>query len=318
MFLLSSSYNAQYKMKSCSNFYNPSLALMNPNYWIDEFLPKVDSDLILMIQGDSFLCHHLDPEKWRDVAFVGGVWPRVHVHPEIKMCGYMPAKWRSWTHKQRMWESQQQGSLERINMQNKPPVNRPTKLQNMTFPPICTGGRAPVGNGGLSLRSRKWMVEAITNCPHTLYSGMNTSDMINLACLVHNAENEDVYFSIVLAGLQAPLPMAFEAALFSAEMLFPEEVTSFYGELSTEDKERYVQQRWGEDGVSLFKQMQGNDYTVPIGMHKPWWYHSDEVLQTTDMLHHCKFLKYMYRPEDSKYGDILNEGKKVVWAGVGH
>mmetsp|Transcript_41634 Transcript_41634/g.60938 ORF Transcript_41634/g.60938 Transcript_41634/m.60938 type:complete len:300 (+) Transcript_41634:991-1890(+) len=295
MFLLSSSYNAQYKMKSCSNFYNPSLAFMNPNYWIDEFLPKVDSDLILMIQGDSFLCHHLDPEKWRDVAFVGGVWPRVLDHPKIKMCGYMPAKWRSWTHKQRMWESQQQGSLYKF------PVNRPTKLQNMTFPPICTGGRAPVGNGGLSLRSRKWMVEAITNCPQTLYSGMNTSDMINLACLVHDLVYEDVYFGIVLAGLQAPLPMAFEAALFSAEMLFPEEVTSFYGELSMEDKERYVQQRWGEDGVSLYKHMQGNDYTVPIGMHKPWWYHSDEVLQKEEMLQHCKFLKYMYQPKDSSY-----------------
>eukprot|EP00957_Ditylum_brightwellii_P165435 12595206-Ditylum_brightwellii.AAC.1 len=83
--------------------------------------------------------------------------------------------------------------------------------------------------------------------------------------------------------IQAPLPMAFEAALFSAEMLFPEEVTSFYGELSMEDKERYVQQRWGEDGVSLYKHMQGNDYTVPIGMHKPWWYHSDEVLQKEEM-----------------------------------
>eukprot|EP00957_Ditylum_brightwellii_P197721 15063774-Ditylum_brightwellii.AAC.1 len=246
-----------------------------------------------MIQGDSFLCHHLDPNKWRDVAFVGGVWPkdasRLNPSPPEGMCMFMPARWRSWTRKQRMWESQQQqqGGVVKNgkNKKKKHPVNRPTKMLNMTFPPICTGGKGPVGNGGLSLRSRTWMAEAITNCPHSSYSGMNTSDM-DLACSVLGVDNEDAYFGIVLAGLQAPLPTAFEAALFSAEMLFPEEVTSFYGELSTEDKERYVQHRWGQDGVSLFKQMQGNDYTVPIGMHKPWWYHSDEVLQTTDMLHH--------------------------------
>eukprot|EP00957_Ditylum_brightwellii_P056014 4245130-Ditylum_brightwellii.AAC.1 len=72
------------------------------------------------------------------------------------------------------------------------------------------------------------MVEAITNYSHTLYARVNTSSL-DLACL----------------SLLAPLPMAFEASLLSAEMLFPEEVTSFYGELPRDEKETYVQHRLG-------------------------------------------------------------------------
>eukprot|EP00957_Ditylum_brightwellii_P037554 2840374-Ditylum_brightwellii.AAC.1 len=124
----------QCNVESRSNFYIPSWVFMNMNYWIDEFIDAVDSDLILMIQGDSFLCHYLDPDNWRDVTFVGGIGPN---------------------------------------------------------------GEVRHGN--------------------SIYGSHNNK------CL------------------QAPLPMAFEASLLSAEMLFPEEVTLFYGELLRDEKETYVQ-----------------------------------------------------------------------------
>ena len=59
----------KYDLKSCLNFYNPSFLFENYQYWgPDEFDPS-DSDQILMMQGDAVLCHDLNTEKWKDVAW---------------------------------------------------------------------------------------------------------------------------------------------------------------------------------------------------------------------------------------------------------
>jgi len=151
----------QCNVESCSNFYNPSWVFMDQNYWIDESIDEVDSDLILMIQWDSFLCHYLDPDNWRDVTFVGGVGPskpsRPNPSPTEGICLFMPARWRSWTRKQRMWESQQQGKrgVENNNKvkntkKKKRAIHLPAKMLNTSFPPVCDGGKMLVGKRFIS------------------------------------------------------------------------------------------------------------------------------------------------------------------------
>ena len=50
--------------------------MMNLHYWEDGFLEGGESDLVLVLQYNSVLCHRLDPNLWRYVAFVGGSWPK--------------------------------------------------------------------------------------------------------------------------------------------------------------------------------------------------------------------------------------------------
>lgn len=67
------------------------------------------------------------------------------------------------------------------------------------------GVGSTVGNGGLSLRDRSWMIR----CLHTIpYDESQYS-------------TEDVYFANALKSIQAPLPSTSEAAEFSFEHVYP-------------------------------------------------------------------------------------------------
>eukprot|EP00590_Aulacoseira_subarctica_P009004 CAMPEP_0172437670 /NCGR_PEP_ID=MMETSP1064-20121228/72387_1 /TAXON_ID=202472 /ORGANISM="Aulacoseira subarctica , Strain CCAP 1002/5" /LENGTH=264 /DNA_ID=CAMNT_0013186169 /DNA_START=274 /DNA_END=1065 /DNA_ORIENTATION=- len=61
----------KYQLPSCTDFYSPSNAWMSVNYWKDEFIDKVDSDMILIMQIDGVLCRDFDVNLWKDLAFVG-------------------------------------------------------------------------------------------------------------------------------------------------------------------------------------------------------------------------------------------------------
>ncbi len=61
--------HAKYGLRSCLNFYNPSFLFENHRYWGPDEFDLSDSDLILMMQGDAVLCHDLNTEKWKDVAW---------------------------------------------------------------------------------------------------------------------------------------------------------------------------------------------------------------------------------------------------------
>ena len=74
-----------------------------------------------------------------------------------------------------------------MNMKHTP--LQPKEILPETFPPVCEDGRGPVGNGGLSLRSRKWMIKAIETCPHVTNSGLEIDDQ-PLACKVFEKVNE--------------------------------------------------------------------------------------------------------------------------------
>jgi hypothetical protein len=105
------------------------------------------------------------------------------------MCRAMPARWKSWLRPQRKWEQNKQT---KHNVSNATKI-RTTSLPNIrmqlpsTFPIICTNGIAPVGNGGLYLRNRTWMIRAIEACPHDRYSG---HDLKLAGCNVLEKTNE--------------------------------------------------------------------------------------------------------------------------------
>lgn len=137
--------HTKYNFTSCSNFFNPSNALMNIHYWKDEFINNVDSDIILVIQEDAVLCHHFDVNLWDDLAFVGGIWPPKWSY-KFGWCQQLTVLWRALTLKKRL----------RLMRERNPESKTVSILQN-----LCTNGYGPTGNGGLSLRNRNWMIRGM-------------------------------------------------------------------------------------------------------------------------------------------------------------
>jgi hypothetical protein len=296
--------HSKYGLTSCSDFFNPSRALMNVHYWQDEFLDGVDSDMILVMQDDSVLCHAFNVTLWKDLAYVGALWaPKENplwLVPKVGMCKTISLYWRSWTLRYRKLD--------------------PNIL-------MCKPGYGPVGNGGLSLRSKSWMIRAIQTCPFTPYSGLPRGAAPgSTGCQVTRNINEDVYFATVLYGINAPMPLAYEASLFTTEMLWPEQADEFYGPYTNQSKYDIVTKRWGEgnDGLLKYQRMQNKETygsiasiqqqdlrTVPIGLHKPWWYHPNQILLGSQILQECKFLKYMFDPDkESRWDSAMAEIKK--------
>ena len=285
--------HTKYKLKSCSDFFNPSSALMNIHYWKDEFIDNVDSEMILVVQDDAVLCHPFDISLWNDLAFVGGLWP---------------PKWSykfGWCHQMAvLWKGLILAKQNRLRRQNQPQYQSVSQLKN-----LCTNGYGPTGNGGFSLRNKNWMIRAIQECPYLPFSGTTNK---NTECSLKKFQNEDLYFGTVLLGLEAPLPSAYEAALFSTEMLWPEQAEEFFGTYTQSQRNALIERRWGSDGLPLFERMQnpkvyGADFnasllrTVSIGLHKPWHYQPNDILDGKQVTAECKFLKYIFKPSMTKY-----------------
>lgn len=292
---------------SCSDYGNPSSALMNINYWTDEFIDGVDSDFVLFIQDDAVVCHSFDVESYRDFALIGAVWSKQSFQLKEGMCNGMPLRWSSWLSSQKRWERQQKRGVSSIPAEKRLP--KPGIFLNTSFPDICSHGIGPVGNGGLSLRSRSWAIKAIETCPHVKFSAVNMDESVH-ACKVIEEINEDLYFGIVFRGIDAPLPPAYEASLFSTEMLWPEQVKVMFGAVGWEDQGERYSIHHGDEHV-----------TIPAALHKPWWYHSSALLHSSEMNDACPFLNYVFPLEQSEkwkeWQRLSGEEGKQHWQGIG-
>lgn len=269
----------RYNIVNCGSW-DISTLTMNIHFWKEEFFDGIDSDSILFLQDDAVLCRYLDIDPWKNFAYVGGPWQQ-GVFPGG--CEGMRNIWRGWA-----------SSCSLTN-------------PDLNIPQLCTPGHGGlVGNGGLSLRSRQWMIQVIETCP-TEHSGLES--------YAHFGNpNEDVYFTTILNGIHAPMPTAFEASLLFVESIFPEQTFEQFFSLTSVEIEETVRRLWGNDtGMLIYDRMHDvgtylteselNNtssenlpvlYTIPVGIHKPWDYHSQELLGGVQLKQECKFLKFMY------------------------
>jgi hypothetical protein len=288
---------AKYNMKAQDDSFNPNAAFLNVHYWKDEFI-DADSDVVLIVQSDTVLCRELDLKRYQQYAWVGAVWPpKASINfplPMEGMCRGMPARWKSWLRPQRKWEKQQADIAAGKHVES--PLSKPQPLMNSNFPAVCNNGMAPVGNGGLSLRNRTWMIHAIQACPHDKLSGID--DFEKLGCKVLDKDNEDFYFGTILRGMSAPLPDGHEAALFSSESLWPQDVIKLYYN-GADDK--------NDDGGAPTISFEGRVLSVPMGFHKPWAYQSNDLLLSDQLEDSCPLLRYIFEPEQSRYQSSSEE-----------
>jgi len=270
----------KYSIQSCDSW-DISAVTMNVHFWKDEFIEGVDSNMILFMQSDVVLCRHLDIDLWTDFAYVGSSWqPAVFINGGG--CDEMRRIWHSYA--------------PLCNLQN----------PDVDLPHLCTPGHGGlVGNGGLSIRNKQWMIKAIETCP-TEYSGMDAYQHFG-------HQPEDVYFSTVLNGIQATMPTAFEASLFAVESLFPEQTLETFFPLTPEEILDTASRLWGnETGKLMYERMHRSETyitklnesdgmgsnielrTVPIGFHQAWNYYGPDILGGIQIQQECKFLKYIY------------------------
>ena len=287
--------HSKYKLKSCSDFFNPSSALMNIHYWQDEFIDNVDSHMILVIQDGAVLCHPFDIHLWNDVAMTGALWPK-DWPATLGWCEQIRMLWRMWNRAQapkRLRQGQPQST-----------TRDQIKLQH-----LCSDGYGPTGSGGFSLRNKNWMIRVIQTCPYLPYSGTSGG---STGCKVRTLESEDLYFATALIGLRAPMPSAYEGALFSTQMLWPEEADEIFGPYTPSQRDEFITKRWGSEGLSMYKRMHNTSSygdsisssllrTVSIGLHKPWNYQPNDILVGAQVAQECKFLKYIFDPSMSTY-----------------
>jgi hypothetical protein len=266
-----------YSIEKCAQW-DISAVTMNVHFWREQFIDGIDSDMILFMQSDSVLCHHLDIDLWAHFAYVGSPWGKGGLWPSS--CDVMREYWRSWAPK--------------------------CSLSNPDYdlPNLCTPGHGgAVGNGGFSLRNKTWMIQAIETCP-TKYSGLEQFS-------ADDTQPEDVYFSIILTGMHAPMPSSFEASLFATEQMFPEGADTEYFTVTPLEKAETIRRLWGDDtGPLMYERMHrvetyvsstsnesGSDiphlHTIPIGFHTPWNYHQD-VIKGVQIQQECKFLKFLF------------------------
>jgi hypothetical protein len=75
-----------YKLTDGTNYYTPSNAWMSVNYWKDEFIEKVDNEMILIVQSDSVICRESDILLWSDLSGLNWVMLRRHpINPHLTL-----------------------------------------------------------------------------------------------------------------------------------------------------------------------------------------------------------------------------------------
>lgn len=273
----------KYGVTKCDHWDGNSIFL-NERFWIDEFIDNVDSDMILTAQQDAVLCRHLDIDLWKHFAHVG-------------------APWAPW-----VWGCQNCDCMKDLWRTNAPKCNGMENYRpDESISQICTPGHGGLqGNGGLSIRNRSWIIEALNRCP-TQFSGLGAQ--------------EDVFFSTVLNALNATMPTAFEASLFAVESIFPEHTFDYYHTLNNDEITDTIQRLWGKDtGMSVYNrlhQSNSSKYTVPLGFHQLWNYgHAEKcegvahtgctalLKEQPNINEECKFLKYIYNFAEMQGGHL--------------
>ena len=168
------------------------------DYW--QSLP---TELVLSFQSDSIFCTPFDVGRFAQYAQVGAPWRDSfgHCKSRARSFNVMVANVSQEESMQRGWVSHSEE--------------------------WCPE-RGTIGNSGLSLRNRSWMMRAIATCPiaSELKSGLPTVPPGPGQCRCVPTQNslhcrEDYYFASVLTGLGAPMPTRAEAAAFSVETSAP-------------------------------------------------------------------------------------------------
>jgi len=281
--------HTMYNLKSCDNFYNPSAAMMNINYWGgDQFIDGVDSDMVFIMQSDSVMCNEPNMEYLRRFPYIGALWIEYE-------CNLVKKLWNDFTR----WPLHNFRDKEKLGLLTE--KDRRPDLVNLTstIEPYCdkAHGIGPVGNGGFSLRSRNALRKVIETCPHDKWSGLDLTNR-TFPCMVRSEIAEDLYFATVLRGLNMPIPTAYEAAVFAVERVWPSEVTHRFGGPKTHaEMVQSIRNVMKQVNLAYIKD---KTETVPLGFHQVHRFNRKSVTLEGDLAFYCPLNAFIFDPLDMR------------------
>ena len=93
------------------------------------------------------------------------------------------------------------------------------------------------------------------------------------------------------------MPLAFEAALFAGEMIFPDmEANDWHGPKSVEIQKELIEKRLGKAGLEryrLYLKTKEPIHFIPIGIHKFWHHHEMDFVLDPHFHQQCPYLKFI-------------------------
>lgn len=274
----------KYNLKACDDFSFFSRALMNVNYWRDEFNDR-DSNNVIIVRRGAVLCHHFDVEKYREYAFVAApLKNKDEMYGESDYCNALKTLWKTNS----------------VNASVPSSLDESNAMANILQ--SCLEGIGPMSmDGNLSLFHRGKILEAIQTCPHEHYSGYEMDELSdgNRSCLWRQGE-PSLYLSTILAAMGARLPTGIVASLFSTKDVWPEQALDIYGGPFFTYKRQVLTSKYNciYKGASV-KTITGEEVkrTVPISLHVPFDAKDDEFqksqLLSHDVVEQCPFIKYV-------------------------
>lgn len=286
--------HTKYNLPACDDFSHFSRALMNAEYWRDEFVDR-DSDKVLMLQDGlsssssakndiqtrrpaAVFCHSFDLEKLKKFAFIATpLEQNGNIFRGVDHCKFLKDKWQEST-------ATSSSSSWLANIQKS-----------------CLSGVAPMSfQSGFSYHSRNAMIRAIETCPHHQWSGMDQAKDKDRNC-VWKEDDDGLYFSTVFAAMNGiNLPTGVEASFFSVREMWPEDaLTSYGGPFFT-----FNRQVLASESTCIFEgaavSVKGSNvkHTVPISFDLQWTTGESAgdmqaALLSPDVLQQCPFVKYV-------------------------
>mmetsp|Transcript_8231 Transcript_8231/g.15505 ORF Transcript_8231/g.15505 Transcript_8231/m.15505 type:complete len:497 (-) Transcript_8231:8-1498(-) len=281
----------KYNLDACDDFSSfSSRALLNVNYWRDEFHEK-DSNSVIIVRKGAVLCHRLDVEKYIEYAFVAA--PLTSRNEKIfggsDYCNALKTLWKT-----SVVNSSIPSSSSLLDEKN--------AMANILQSCLEGVGPMPI-NESFSMFHREKVLEAIQTCPHEQYSGleMNQLSQQNRSCVWHQGIDSSLYFSTILAVMGARLPTGVVASLFSTNEIWPEQALEMYGGPFFNYKRQLLASKYNciYKGANV-KTRTGREVkrTVPISLHVPLDTTNGDEFQKRELLSHdvveqCPFIKYV-------------------------
>ncbi|KAG7354614.1 hypothetical protein IV203_003970 [Nitzschia inconspicua] len=178
----------------------------------------------------------------------------------------------------------------------------PNLWDNLTFPETVHRSSRWLGNGGMSIRSRKWMVRMIRICPSDHSFGDTEKRMKNYTICTLRGTQEDMFFSLTTYLTGGNIASPIEAGFFGTDQVFGWPNTIL--KESNKSIFEHVQENNLNDAVLREYQDEMNTigHALPIGQHKCYQPHINPGYGCVE----SKWCKYSFN-EDNRPTDVLGD-----------
>jgi hypothetical protein len=295
----------KYNLKACDDFSFFSNALMNANYWNDEFNDR-DSNRVMIVREGTVLCHHFDIGKFTEYGFVASpLSNKDNIFGGSDYCNTMKDLWKL-AHRNKIKRNNNSSNKHAVTVDGvMSSIDERNAMANILQSCLRGVGPMSIQDGtGLLYFNREITLQAIQMCPHETLSGIeqNVEQLHphSSSCVWRGKQDTSLYFSTILAAMMGTrLPTGIVASLFSTNQIWPEQAIESYGGPFFNFNRQVLATKYNciYRGANIRTAVSGKveKRTVPISLQV----HFDESLKNKqellshDVVEQCPFIQYI-------------------------